>query len=69
MKIDPVFPSVPVLNPPRYKFKPRVTSSLKVVDQELGDEVVPEEEEGAWPGDVKLLLLIVSILCLVVLFS
>jgi len=68
MKIDPVFPSAPVLSPPRYKFKPKVTSSLKVVDQEFGDVVDPEEEV-AWPSDVKALLLIVSILCSVVLFS
>ena len=69
MKIDPVFPSAPVLNPPRYKFTPRVASSSEVVDQESSDEVDVEGGEVAWPSDVKMLLLIVSILCLVVLFS
>ena len=67
MKIDPVFPSAPLVNPPRYKFKP-VTSRPEPLDDEVVvDEVVAPGE--AWPGDVKLLMLLTALLTLTVLFS
>ena len=66
MKIDPVFPSPPLVDPPRYKFKP-VTSRPSPPVEEVVEEVVDPEE--AWPTDTKVLMLLATILSLVVLFS
>lgn len=66
MKIDPVFPSPPLVDPPRYKFKPVTSRPSLPVEEVVEEEVDPEE---AWPRDTKLLMLLVAILSLVVLFS
>lgn len=68
MKIDPVFPSPPPVDPPRYKFKPVASRPSLPVEEVVEDEEEVDPEE-AWPRDTKLLMLLVTILSLVVLFS
>ncbi len=65
MKIDPVFPSASVVNPPRFKFKP--TSYRQPVDPVV--EVAENSEAVSWPSDVKVMLVITGLLCLTILFS
>ena len=67
MKIDPIFPASPVINPPFYKFKPNTTSSHVDPDMEF---IEPESSsEERWPNDVKVFLGILCILSLAILFS
>ena len=71
MKIDPVFPSAPLVNPPKYKFRPVVRnaeSSSSSNDEVEGLATDVEVVEDSWPQDVKVLLFVAAVICLTVLF-
>jgi hypothetical protein len=62
MKIDPIFPSPPVVIPPRYKFRPGV--NLKGADPLAG---LIEEERPGWTRGEALGVLFVLLVSLVIM--
>ncbi len=69
MKIDPIFPSPPVLNHPRYKFKRPRRKENEDPDIHFKDESdCPKIREKNWPPDVKTFLFM-SLVFIIVLIS
>lgn len=70
-KINPLFPSAPVIEPPRYKFKPRSNIKNKDPDDLFKVEVFddPSLREEMISSDFKMLIFIAFFFSLILLNS
>jgi hypothetical protein len=65
LKIDPVFPSGPVLPSPKFNLRQKDARLDEVVEPALA----ADPAEDPWPADVLLLIGIISLLGITILFQ